>query len=276
MKKLIVPLLALLFFFNCSYSQTPFTAKEGLPKAFEFAQAKLNDNFNLVSIYSNEFNLISGFSYKWFYKFCSINDAYCIIITIDKWTSDSIYSNSELKTSNNDNFALDTNYVFSDSVYLKFRSYCYLYSSVIPDIYSFSMGQFIMYQNENKTLWYLKGYSYSDVYDSWKVIVDPKAQNCSNFTDVNEIISNNFHNDLFIKPNPASENINIYLNSNINNLINIKILNNLGVPVIEQRNIYKSEKNSLEINTSSLPPGIYFCNVSSVNFSETMKFVIIR
>ncbi|MGA2298344.1 MAG: T9SS type A sorting domain-containing protein [FCB group bacterium] len=76
-------------------------------------------------------------------------------------------------------------------------------------------------------------------------------------------------------PNPVNDKLFVSYSSGLASIYSIIIINNLGVPVIEKNNIPVSN-NSVEINTSGLATGVYFCTIRSGNNTQTKKFVIIR
>lgn len=74
-------------------------------------------------------------------------------------------------------------------------------------------------------------------------------------TSTKEIISNN---ELFIYPNPASDEIMITLKNQLSNPERIILINLLGETILEK---HISGTDNYSLNVSSLPPGLYVLNV---------------
>jgi len=84
-------------------------------------------------------------------------------------------------------------------------------------------------------------------------------------------IEDNNKTDVSLSPNPANDNFNLSL-SYVSNDTKIDIINLLG------QNVYSSIVNSefTNINTSSLPEGIYIVNISSNGTSITTEKLVIK
>ncbi len=95
-------------------------------------------------------------------------------------------------------------------------------------------------------------------------------------TDVKENFIENFQINLF--PNPISTTANIsYTIENPAN-VSISIQNALGEEVakgIDNKFVAAGSYTDI-INTSSLLPGVYFCNIKTDNSTETKKFIVIK
>lgn len=91
----------------------------------------------------------------------------------------------------------------------------------------------------------------------------------------NEIIDINPIYEFKLSPNPASNLL--YLNSQYDNFINIKILDISGKVVTTPLNNIMIENNHYGIDVSSLVNGIYFCNIQLSSGEQiTKKFVIAK
>ncbi|MGA2296261.1 MAG: T9SS type A sorting domain-containing protein [FCB group bacterium] len=74
-----------------------------------------------------------------------------------------------------------------------------------------------------------------------------------------------------IFPNPVSDYLNLsFLN---NNSSEIKIYNELGIPVFEKK---VQDENNLKIDTREYPPGVYFCQINAGSYVETKKFLVVK
>lgn len=83
------------------------------------------------------------------------------------------------------------------------------------------------------------------------------------------LTENNIENQLAVYPNPASDNVTVYLNNPTQNT-QIQVLNALGQVVISKSNV--SDKN--ELNTESLSKGVYFVRVTNGKELSTTKLII--
>jgi hypothetical protein len=91
----------------------------------------------------------------------------------------------------------------------------------------------------------------------------------------NETIDINPIYEFELSPNPASNLL--YINSEYNNSINIKILDISGKVVTTPLNNIMIENNHYGIDVSSLVNGIYFCNIQLSSGEQiTKKFVIAK
>jgi hypothetical protein len=79
-----------------------------------------------------------------------------------------------------------------------------------------------------------------------------------------------------LSPNPVTDKLLINFYNNNSNIINLRILNELGTILIDKNILATSNNNSFEINTQELLTGVYYCNISAGNYFETKKFIIIR
>ena len=92
-----------------------------------------------------------------------------------------------------------------------------------------------------------------------------------NINTVNSIAINNTDKmEVMIFPNPSSDYLNLYFSSNLKN-INMNIINTQGVKLVSLKNATSESLRNIDI--SSLNAGIYFVNVSGVDFNSTIFFV---
>lgn len=88
-------------------------------------------------------------------------------------------------------------------------------------------------------------------------------------TGIEEITQNQI-TPLFVYPNPATNFINIVINEiNINH---ITISNTLGQTIFKKQLAQNNQQN-IQLNISSLPPGIYIIQATGKNNSATTKFI---
>ena len=116
----------------------------------------------------------------------------------------------------------------------------------------------------------LTGFVYFDstinTNDEWFLIVDEFGCDVSNCNlSLNEIDKNDYFS---IYPNPAIQNFNIEIPSNINS--RIEIYNSIG----ELAYSTISSASNLEINTQNYENGIYLVTINSDNFIQTQKILI--
>jgi hypothetical protein len=78
--------------------------------------------------------------------------------------------------------------------------------------------------------------------------------------------------DLF--PNPATDNVNIKINSVKAAEGKLSVYNALGATVNEKTVSLSEGKNKIDLNVESLPSGIYFASFKSGNNTTTKKFVV--
>ncbi|PKL84560.1 MAG: hypothetical protein CVV22_12350 [Ignavibacteriae bacterium HGW-Ignavibacteriae-1] len=94
-----------------------------------------------------------------------------------------------------------------------------------------------------------------------------------NPVDVPEII----HSDVLFSPNPASELVNITVNSAMSGNYEVMIYDYRGMKVSLKNSYFlDGELNQLSVNTSSLPNGAYLVKVSNGRISHTGKLIISR
>ena len=83
-------------------------------------------------------------------------------------------------------------------------------------------------------------------------------------TNTNNISSTNFN----LYPNPAKDKVNIVLNNN--DVKDITITDVTGRTIYTEK--VASNTNSVIVNTSNYPSGIYFCEIKGTTTVETIKF----
>ncbi len=89
------------------------------------------------------------------------------------------------------------------------------------------------------------------------------------------IIETNF-SSINLFPNPNSGVFNITLNNNITDVVDIKILNNIGAKVYSKSNISFTDGINYSINMSKLPQGIYYLFVTNNNTLMHKKFIVLK
>lgn len=89
------------------------------------------------------------------------------------------------------------------------------------------------------------------------------------FTNIEKSL-NNFD----VYPNPANSEIFLNISSSKNEKTKVLIINSLGSQVKEKDITLLEGKNSIEVDLSNLPSGIYFARVGNGNDANTRKFVI--
>lgn len=93
------------------------------------------------------------------------------------------------------------------------------------------------------------------------------------YTGLNEIAQNIAGISLY--PNPANDNLNVNVSMNKSDNVTVRISDMLGqqVAVLANGNML-SGNHTINVNTSSLKSGVYFCTVSTSNGSQTQRFVV--
>lgn len=81
---------------------------------------------------------------------------------------------------------------------------------------------------------------------------------------------------LGLYPVPVSNTLNVKINSNFSDAATINIVDITGRTVLSKAVKFEAGNNTLELNTSLLKSGIYFCHFSNENFSTTQKFVVVK
>lgn len=77
-----------------------------------------------------------------------------------------------------------------------------------------------------------------------------------------------------VYPNPANEQVNLNINMAQSNSVNITMFNTIGQAVLVENRDLASGNNLVQLNTSSLPAGVYFVNVTAAGSTSTSKIVI--
>lgn len=80
--------------------------------------------------------------------------------------------------------------------------------------------------------------------------------------------------NITISPVPATDKINLNLNSDQNGSCNIILINSIGKIVYEKNYQLANGKNDIEISVADLAKGVYFAKIISENISLTKKFVV--
>jgi hypothetical protein len=94
-------------------------------------------------------------------------------------------------------------------------------------------------------------------------------------TDVEEV-GNNGDTKFRIYPNPANETVTISFKNIGQNLLSLKIINQIGVIVFENNLNKMSALNLIQINIKEYAPGIYMCILKTRDESFIQKFVVIK
>lgn len=81
-------------------------------------------------------------------------------------------------------------------------------------------------------------------------------------------------NNLKMYPNPAKNNLNIEFNSTSSQTVNIDIFNNLGQLVYTSRENVNAGRNIINMNISTLTPGIYTIKISDNKTNMVNKLII--
>lgn len=81
---------------------------------------------------------------------------------------------------------------------------------------------------------------------------------------------------LNLYPVPASNTLTIGINTNFSANAAINVVDITGKTVLTKNISFEAGTNSIELNTSSLQSGIYFCHFGNSDFTTTQKFVIVK
>lgn len=81
---------------------------------------------------------------------------------------------------------------------------------------------------------------------------------------------------LGLYPVPVSNTLNVKINSNFSDVATINIVDITGRTVLSKAVKFEVGNNTIELNTSLLKSGIYFCHFSNESFSTTQKFVVVK
>jgi hypothetical protein len=119
-------------------------------------------------------------------------------------------------------------------------------------------------------------YAYAfDVYSNGEIFVGTNSglfhTNESVVSVEDESIS---QDDCHVFPNPCRDKVSINLPKEQNSC-SVRIINELGICIWDNQG-YSTGLNSIEIDVSSLPAGLYYCNINSGQKTETFRFVHIR
>ena len=83
--------------------------------------------------------------------------------------------------------------------------------------------------------------------------------------------------DLMVSPNPASSSVTIFANLVESGSLQMDVINLAGNTVVDiDGSVLKSGPNEIQIDTHSLPQGIYFVRLRSATGSQVCKFSVIR
>jgi hypothetical protein len=93
----------------------------------------------------------------------------------------------------------------------------------------------------------------------------------TDYTENNVIKSN-----IEIFPVPAQDKLIINIDNFKTENINITISDNLGISILEKSYININGSNVIEINTSELATGLYYCTIKSGDYTQTRKVLIIK
>ncbi len=75
-------------------------------------------------------------------------------------------------------------------------------------------------------------------------------------------------------PNPANDVVNVNIDLTNSASVTLSLVNELGQVVLTNNRMLNSGKNSVQLNTSNIAPGVYFLNITSNNSRATSKIVI--
>lgn len=81
---------------------------------------------------------------------------------------------------------------------------------------------------------------------------------------------------LGLYPVPVSNMLNVKINSNYSDVATINIVDVTGKTVLTKAINFDSGSNTIELNTSILQSGIYFCHFGNDKFNTTQKFVVVK
>ncbi len=81
-------------------------------------------------------------------------------------------------------------------------------------------------------------------------------------------------NNLIISPNPTTDALNIFLDSDQNITSDIMIYNSLGEIVFSQKQQFNHDNNNIKIDVKTLSSGVYFVSLDTANSIITKKLVI--
>jgi hypothetical protein len=81
---------------------------------------------------------------------------------------------------------------------------------------------------------------------------------------------------LGLYPVPTGNSLTVNINSNYSDIATINVIDITGKVVLTKEVNFEAGNNAIELSTSQLKNGIYFCNFSNKSFSTTQKFVVIK
>jgi hypothetical protein len=79
-----------------------------------------------------------------------------------------------------------------------------------------------------------------------------------------------------VYPNPASNDVNVAIQTSDATNVNVKVINNLGQVVIAKSASLNSGSNTINIDTKSLPSGVYYVSYDAGNGAVTKKLTITK
>jgi hypothetical protein len=80
--------------------------------------------------------------------------------------------------------------------------------------------------------------------------------------------------NLYVYPNPVSNNAFLYVNSLENKEVNMTVVNSLGATISEKQVSLNEGKNKIDLHTGDLSNGIYFVVVKDGQSTVTKKFIV--
>lgn len=86
--------------------------------------------------------------------------------------------------------------------------------------------------------------------------------------------SNNKFSINTIYPNPAKNQISIELEASVESSVTIKLINQLGIVVFQKEKVLSVSKNTIEINTSEFPTGMYLAFVETKEGTLSQKIIL--
>ena len=111
------------------------------------------------------------------------------------------------------------------------------------------------------------------VINEWSLVIRKKK-----ILDVNESIELRDYNVLSNYPNPFNAQTNINFSLSKNTVLSLKIYNILGEMVAElvNKEEFAAGSHVVSFNASKLTSGVYFCKLTSKDFNQTIKLLLIK
>ena len=86
---------------------------------------------------------------------------------------------------------------------------------------------------------------------------------------------NNYNNDnnLKVAPNPISDKIDLYFNSNISESVSVEIINLQGENIYNMTKVVSAGENYINISNLNINTGVYFLKITSNSGISTAKII---